>query len=77
LIRIKDKLKSLQHINANYIFKDKFICEVQIRLGKVPIYYYANHFLYELQRAKTTFELIDTLNQKAAYMAEHDELIND
>jgi len=28
LVRIKDKLISLQHINANYIFKDKFICEI-------------------------------------------------
>ena len=50
LVRIKNKLKSLQHINANYIYKEKFVCEIQIRLGEVPLYYYANHFLYELQR---------------------------
>ena len=28
LIRIKEKLEKLQHINANYLYKDRFICEI-------------------------------------------------
>ena len=74
LVRIKNKLGKLQHINANYVYKRKFLCEIQIRLGDPPPHYYANHFLYELQRAQTTFELLDTLNARAAWLVEHDAL---
>ena len=34
LIRVKDKLDKLKHVNANFIFQNKCVCEVQIRLGK-------------------------------------------
>ena len=50
LIRLKDKLKVLKHVNANFIFNDKCVCEIQIRLGKPQVFYHGNHFLYEIQR---------------------------
>jgi len=77
LLRVKDRLRALQHLNANYVFRGRFICEVQIRLGDVPPHYHANHFLYELQRAQTTFELLDTLNARAAYLADHRALVRE
>jgi len=50
LIRLKERLSKLKDVNANFIFQDKCICEVQIKLGKEPAFYHGNHFLYEIER---------------------------
>jgi len=35
----------------NVTYHDSIIGEIQIKYGKKPTHYHANHFLYELARA--------------------------
>jgi len=44
---------------------------MQIRIQEYPVFYHGNHFLYELERTKVKFELIDSLNNKATYLTKH------
>ena len=76
VFRIKEKLNELQTVTVNFVFKDMIIGEVQLRIEEMPSYYTANRFLYELERSRTKFELIDSLNNKAAYMSKHNQLID-
>ena len=71
LIRVKDKLAKLKHVNANFLFRGKCVCEIQIRLGAPPPFYHANHFLYEVERMQQLFEVVETLNSKAIWLANH------
>ena len=75
LIRIKDRLKALRHVNTNFVFMNKCVCEIQIRLGAPPPHYHANHFLYEIERMQQPFEIVETLNNKAVWLAEHNMLL--
>ena len=50
LIRVKDRLDDLRHLSCNFIFRNKCICEVQIRLGKPTPFWHYNHFLYQISR---------------------------
>ena len=54
IIRVKNKLNDgIQNLHLNVMFGrygSLIIGEIQIKIGKKPIHYYAHHFLYELMR---------------------------
>ena len=74
LVRLKERLVKLKDVNANFIFQNKCVCEVQVKLGKEPPFYHGNHFLYEVERMQQLFEVVETLNNKAIWLADHDLL---
>ena len=56
IIRVKNKLNDgIQNIHLNVMYGLKGIIngEIQIKIGKRPIHYYAHHFLYELMRCNS------------------------
>ena len=52
IVKIKNKLATeLQNVSVLFIFDKGIIGEVQMRYCEKPASYYANHFVYELERA--------------------------
>ena len=74
VLRIKEKLKTLQNVTVNFVFKDILIGEMQFRYEEYPIYYHSNHFLYEIDRSQDKIDFIDSLNNKATYLSKHNQL---
>jgi len=59
VLTIKDKLDSdLMNITITFAFDEKMIGEIQFRFGKIPPQYYANHYLYELERSNNYLEFM-------------------
>ena len=57
IVRLKNKLNTtLGNVSLNFIFNQCIIGELQICYGKKPVFYQANHFLYELARAGTVLQ---------------------
>ena len=71
LIRVKNRLKDLRHLSCNFLFRNQCVCEVQIRMGKPSPFLYYDHFLYQVLRMREVFEVVETLNNKAAWLANH------
>ena len=44
---------------------------MQFRYEDYPVYYHSNHFLYEIERSQDKLDIIDTINNKAVYLSEH------
>ena len=72
VVRIKEKLSTLQNVTVNFVFNDSCIGEMQFRYEEYPVYYHSNHFLYEIERSQDKLDFIDTLNNKAYYLSKHD-----
>ena len=55
IFAIKEKIKALNNITVNFVYKEKFIGEMQFQFLKQTKRqeekYHANHFIYELERA--------------------------
>ena len=78
IINIKEKIDDLNNITVNFIFEGKMIGEMQFQYqdqtDEQKERYHANHFIYELIRAKVKIEMLAALNKKAAYMSKHEQL---
>ena len=58
IVKIKNNLtRDIANINLNFVYYDSIIGEIQIRVGSKPINYYANHFMYELERVDSVTQL--------------------
>ena len=55
----------------NFVFNDICVGEMQFRYEDYPVYYHSNHFLYEIERSQDKLDIIDTINNKAVYVSEH------
>ena len=79
IFAIKEKIKLLNNVTVNFVYKEKFIGEMQFQFlkqtKKQEEKYHANHFIYELERAKEKIELLGALNKKAAFMSKHNKLV--
>ena len=78
IIGIKQKIQELNNITVNFVYDQRYIGEMQFQYEKQTEAqkqkYYANHFIYELERAQETIEILSALNKRVAYMTLHDEL---
>ena len=53
IIGCKNKLRKLNVIFLNVLFKNRIICEIQIRKGDHPTHFEGNNLLYELEKANS------------------------
>ena len=78
IIDIKQKIASLNNITVNFIYEQRYIGEMQFQyLDQTEAQkekYYANHFIYELERANEKIEMLASMNKGAAYKSAHDQL---
>ena len=74
VVRINEQLKEKQTVTLNFVFKMRCIGELIIKLSEPDADFYAYNFLNKMQNAKTKFEMIDILNNRAAYMAKNNQL---
>lgn len=67
IIDIKEKMFLLGNITVNFVYKERFIGEMQFQYkeqdSEEKKKYYANHFIYELERAQEKIEMLSTLNK--------------
>ena len=78
IIGIKQKIAALNNITVNFVYEQRYIGEMQFQYqDQTPAQkekYHANHFIYELERANETIEMLAALNKRAAYKSAHDQL---
>lgn len=70
ILTIKDKLDAdIKNITLTFDFDEKMIGELQIRYGEFPPQYYANHYLYELERSQSYLEFMQCILKMAKTLA--------
>ena len=65
VVRVNEQLKDKQIVTLNFVFKSRCIGELILKVKEPDADYYAFRFLNKLSKAKTKFEIIDVLNNKA------------
>jgi len=58
-------------VTINYIFDDFLIGEMIFRYEELHQNHYSNQFLYEIQRSSHPNEILEILDNKAAWMSKH------
>jgi len=52
ILKVKNKMDTeLENISILFMYREGIIGEVQVRYNEKPPNYYANHFIYELERS--------------------------